>query len=169
VIINIVRDPLDTLLSNYRVNFQDDSMLSSHDISSLVNAYVVYLKIIAHFRKVLPGRVIDITYENLTSRTATVMRQLLMKIGLDWSESVLKHSKQHRVVNTASQGQVRRDVYSTSIGGWRRYKIQLNPLIQLLEKHLSELRLSDSLPYVSEMNWNLDHNFVYNDNLRDEL
>jgi hypothetical protein len=60
LIINTVRDPLDTLLSCYKSKFDDQGLEWALDIKHLVLQYSIYLHIMHHFRSVLPNRIIDI-------------------------------------------------------------------------------------------------------------
>lgn len=60
LILHTLRDPMDTLFSCYRCKFDDSGLEWSLDMSDLVLQYTLYLKIMQHFRKVLPGRVVDI-------------------------------------------------------------------------------------------------------------
>jgi hypothetical protein len=60
LIIHTVRDPMDTLFSCYRNKFDDFGLEWSLDVGDLVLQYAVYLEIMAHFRKALPGRVVDL-------------------------------------------------------------------------------------------------------------
>ena len=61
-IIHVRRDPLDTLWSCYKNRFLLASSASwSLDVKSLVNEYVEYLKVIDHYKSVLPeNRIIGI-------------------------------------------------------------------------------------------------------------
>ena len=45
-IINMVRDPMDTLLSCYHTRFADDSSTYSLDVKTLVYEYMLYLKVL---------------------------------------------------------------------------------------------------------------------------
>jgi hypothetical protein len=51
--------------SCYRCKFDDSGLEWSLDMSDLVLQYTLYLKIMQHFRTVLPGRVVDIRYAPL--------------------------------------------------------------------------------------------------------
>jgi hypothetical protein len=48
--------------SCYRCKFDDSGLEWSLDMGDLVLQYSLYLKIMQHFRTVLPGRVVDIRY-----------------------------------------------------------------------------------------------------------
>lgn len=60
VILHTMRDPMDTLYSCYKHKFDDHGLEWALDAGQLVRQYVRYLEIMAHFRKVLPGRVVDV-------------------------------------------------------------------------------------------------------------
>jgi hypothetical protein len=47
------------------------------------------------------------------------------------------------------------------MGSWTRYKDQLQPMIAELQKYLPKLKRSKSLPFIKDMNWDLDPNFDY--------
>jgi hypothetical protein len=51
--------------SCYRCKFDDSGLEWSLDMGDLVLQYTLYLKIMQHFRTVLPGRVVDIRYAAL--------------------------------------------------------------------------------------------------------
>lgn len=63
-IIHMIRDPLDTLLSCYRLKFDDIGLHWTLKIPDLVLQYVMYLETVHHFRTVLPNRILDIRYDN---------------------------------------------------------------------------------------------------------
>ena len=56
------------------------------------------------------------------------VRRLLEFLDLPWDDRCLKHHQTDRRVQTASEQQVLRPIYTTAIGRWKHY-----------EKHLSEL------------------------------
>jgi hypothetical protein len=87
----------------------------------------------AHWCAVLPaGRLLDVAYEDLVSDPEGQVRRLLDHCGLDWSTDCLRFHEQKRPVLTASAAQVRRPLYSSSVGRWRRFEAQLQPLIRAL-------------------------------------
>lgn len=61
-IIHMIRDPLDTLLSCYRLKFDDVGLNWTLKIPDLVLQYVLYLEIMHHYRRILPNRILDIRY-----------------------------------------------------------------------------------------------------------
>jgi hypothetical protein len=59
-IIHLIRDPLDTLFSCYRLKFDDIGLHWTMKIPHLVLQYVLYLETIQHFREILPDRILDV-------------------------------------------------------------------------------------------------------------
>lgn len=101
-ILHMIRDPMDTIFSCYKHKFDEVGLRWSLDFEQIVNHYVVYLEIMAHFRKVLPGRVMDIRYEGLVSQPEVVMKKVLKRVGVPWDPSILEFHSSNRTVHTHS-------------------------------------------------------------------
>jgi hypothetical protein len=61
-----------------------------------------------------------------------VSRRLLAFCGLDWDDRCLRFHETERAVRTLSALQVRRPLYGSSVGRWRRYEPFLGPLREAL-------------------------------------
>ncbi len=59
-------------------------------------------------------------------------RKLVDFLGLDWNVACLSFRNNPRRVTTASQVQVRQDIYRSSVGRWRNYERQLQPLREII-------------------------------------
>jgi len=104
VIINMLRDPLDTLFSCFRYKFNDKGLEWTLQEESLVVQYVLYLQYLQHFRTILPGRVLDIQYEQLVYAPETILPQVFERLQLSYNLSEILQFHQHkRVVQTNSQ------------------------------------------------------------------
>ncbi len=104
VIINMLRDPLDTLFSCFRYKFNDQGLEWTLQEEALVAQYVLYLQYIQHFRTILPHRVIDIRYEQLVYEPEVIIPQVFAKLQLSYNLSdVLQFHQHKRVVQTNSQ------------------------------------------------------------------
>jgi hypothetical protein len=88
----------------------------------------------AHWREVLPGGLLEIDYETLTTDTPTTVRRMLDWTGLSWDERCLTPHRSERLVRTASVSQVRQPVYTQSVARWRRYADVLAPLSTRLQQ-----------------------------------
>ncbi len=139
VVLHCVRSPLDTCLSNFRANFEnDDHAWISRNLAEIGAYYVRYRRIMEHWGRVLPGRVIDIQHERFVNDFPNQARRLLDLCGLRWDERVLRFYENDRTVTTISREQVRSPIFQTSIGRWRRYEKRLGPLLKALGPYADE-------------------------------
>jgi tetratricopeptide (TPR) repeat protein len=131
-IIHCQRHPIDTCLSIYFQNFAR-RIEFAYDRSDLLSAYRQYLRLMAHWRKVLPvDRFLEIQYEELVADREAMSRKMIEFCGLDWNDACLHSERNRRPVRTASVWQARQPVYRTSVARWRRYEPWLGPLRELI-------------------------------------
>jgi tetratricopeptide (TPR) repeat protein len=130
-IIHCRRHPLDTCLSCYFTSFSDKFQFAN-DLQSLGQYYLDYHRLMEHWRKVLPIEILDVQYEDVVSNTENAVRKVLDHCGLDWEESCLAFQTTQRSVRTPSSWQVRQPIYSQSVGRWKNYERQLQPLKAML-------------------------------------
>lgn len=133
-IIHLVRDPRDVALSNYFQNYAAAQGLMgfAYDLADIGRMLQDHDQVMALWYRVFPGRIFTLTYENLVRTPEPVIRALLAHCGLDWDDRVLRFFETRRPVRTASIRQVRRTIYTTSSGRWRRYQDWLDPLEAVL-------------------------------------
>lgn len=133
-ILHIRRDPLDSLFSAYSQPFARNAQPQSYDLGELGRHYRLYAAMMAHWRRVLgEGEMMEVRYEALVEDLEGTVRQVLNFCGLPWDERCLAFHQTDRVVRTASLAQVRRKLYSSSIGRWRPFERHLGPLIEAVE------------------------------------
>jgi tetratricopeptide (TPR) repeat protein len=137
--INTRRDPLDTCLSCFKQLFARGQPFT-YDLVELGEYYLQYDRLMTHWHTVLPGRVLDVQYEQVVADQEAETRRLLEYCGLPWEDACLRYYETQRAIRTASSEQVRRPIYSDSIGLWRQYERELSPLIEILEPVLSKGR-----------------------------
>ncbi len=126
-IVHCRRDPRDTCFSCYAQNF-DAPILWSLRLDSLGLYYREYERLMAHWYRVMPGRIHDFVYESVIDNLEAEARRLIDRCGLAWDPSCLDFHETRRVVRTASYRQVREPVYKRSVGKWRNYAAALDPL-----------------------------------------
>lgn len=132
-IIHCRRDPMDTCLSCFTQMFTAYRHLAyTNDLSDLGFYFRQYERLMAHWRTVLPGELIEIDYEEMVARQEPMSRMLIEKLGLPWNDACLEFYKAERSVRTASVAQVRSPVYKNSVEGWRKYETHLGPLREAL-------------------------------------
>jgi tetratricopeptide (TPR) repeat protein len=132
VILESTRDPVDTCLSCYRQLFTEGNE-TLYDLGQIGRAYVRYRRVMEHWKRVLPGRVIRVEHEKLVADPEGQIRWLVTDAcKLDWDPACLRFDETAGVVRTASAAQVRLPVFSTSIGRWARFANELEPLLKAL-------------------------------------
>jgi hypothetical protein len=137
VILNSVRDPVDTGLACYRQLLAGGNE-TLYDLGQIGAEYVGYRGLVDHWRDVLPGRVIDVSYEALVQDPETQIRWLVTEAcGLKWDPACLDFHTTSRPVTTASASQVRQPIFTTSLQRWRRYERHLGPLLEALGDYAS--------------------------------
>jgi len=130
-IIHCVRDPMDTCLSIYKTDFNALHKFA-YELTELGQYYKLYLDLMAHWRRVLPGFVFDVQYEDLVAQQEVQTRRLLEYCGLPWEDACLAFHQTKRTVATASLAQVRQPIYSDSVRLWESYGKRLAPLEKAL-------------------------------------
>jgi tetratricopeptide (TPR) repeat protein len=131
-IIQCRRNALDTCLSCFKRHFVVGSEFC-YDLDELGAYYRLYDRVMAHWHRALPGKILTVDYEELVADLPRVARGMIAHCGLDWTDACLEFHKTQRAVQTASASQVRRPIYTSSVELWRRYGDRLAPLKQALE------------------------------------
>jgi tetratricopeptide (TPR) repeat protein len=132
-IVHCVRDPLDNCLSCFEQNFSHPTSWS-WDLEDIGHYYGQYRRLMAHWKAVLPVPMLEFSYEATVADVETGARRLLDFCGLKWEPACLDFHQTERPVLTASKGQVRRPIYTSSMGKWRVFERQLEPLRQAIAK-----------------------------------
>jgi len=140
-IVNTRRDPLDTCLSCYKQLFARGQPFT-YDLVELAEYYLEYERMMAHWHAVLPGRVLDVRYEDMVADQRGQTLRLLEFCGLPWEDACLAFHETERAIRTASSEQVRRPIYDSSVGIWRNYERELAPVVEILQE--GGLRLSST-------------------------
>ena len=132
-IIHCRRDPVDTCLSifkNYFTGFHE----YAYDLEELGGYYNFYQEWMEYLEGLLPGQIFTIEYEDIIADQEGETRRMLEYCGLPWDEACLSFHRTARPVRTASSEQVKRPIYNSSVGLWRRYEKRLGPLLETLRQ-----------------------------------
>jgi Flp pilus assembly protein TadD len=134
-IICLRRDPMDTCLSNFRQLFAQTTPYYdySFDLLDTGRYYLLYDKLMAHWERTLPGRILQVSYEELVDKQEEVTRRIVSHCNLPWNDACLRFEENDAPVATASAVQVRSPMFRTSMRRWKRYEPQLGGLRELLE------------------------------------
>jgi tetratricopeptide (TPR) repeat protein len=130
-IIHVRRTPLDACYAIYKFLF-NQAYPWSYNLAEIAQYYVAYRKLLNHWRQVLPGRMIEVAYEDVVEDLETEAKRLIAELGLEWEPGCLDFHENKAAAMTGSAAQVRRKIYSSSVGRWRDYENQLQPLADAL-------------------------------------
>ena len=130
-IVHCKRDAIDNCLSCYMNAFSDAHAYNA-DLEKLGRYYRDYNRLMAHWHKVLPGRIFDNQYEILVENQEEQSRKLIAHCGLEWDDACLNYTQNERAVTTISRWQVRQPIYKSSMKRWKPYEKHLGPLITAL-------------------------------------
>lgn len=126
-IVDARRHPFDCGWSCFNSDFPGGQPFATR-LSDIGNHYANYVRLMAHFDRVLPGRVHRVIYEDLVANPETVVRQLFEYLELPFEEQCLRFHENERAVATLSSEQVRKPLYKSGIEQWRPYEEWLGPL-----------------------------------------
>lgn len=127
-IIHCRRDPMDTCLSIFKTRFVRGAIDYGYDMVELGDYHRRYQDLMRHWAEVLPSPVIDVIYEELVGDPGEKSRALISALGLEWSDACDRFYETSRTVQTASVAQVRRPIYTSSIGKADQFGAALDPL-----------------------------------------
>ena len=90
--------------------------------------YRDYVDLMAHWDRVLPGRVLRVNHANVVADLETQVKRLLDHCGLPFEQACVDFHQTRRAVRTASSEQVRQPIFREGLDQWTNYKLFLKPL-----------------------------------------
>ena len=134
-IVCLRRQPMDACLANFRQLFRLNHSYYNYayDLSDIAEYYVLFDHLMGHWEALLPGRVLQIAYEDIVADQEAQTRRLLEFCDLDWEDACLDFHLNKSPIATASAVQARQPIYSGSIGRWKRYGGRLESMRKQLE------------------------------------
>jgi tetratricopeptide (TPR) repeat protein len=130
-IIDVRRHPIGCSLANFTMSFAHAPPLS-YRLTDIGRFYRDYVRLMAHFDRVLPGKIHRVIYEKLVADLDGEVRRLLEFIGVPFEPSCLEYYKNDRAFNSFSNEQVRRPIFTDAVERWRNYEPWLGPLKEAL-------------------------------------
>ena len=134
-IICLRRNPMDSCLGNFRQLFAQSTPYYdySFDLLDTGRYYLLFDRLMRHWRDTMPGRILEIDYESIVDDQEGSTRRLLAHCGLEWDEACMRFNDNAAPVATASAVQVRQPLHRDALQRWKRYEPQLTGLRRLLE------------------------------------
>lgn len=130
-----LRDPRDVVLSCFMQTFAlNEAMRHFLTLEQSADFYAAVMAVGLRSLAALPDRIHTVRYENVVADTEGEARRLLGFLGLDWDPKVLdvQARAKGRRINTPSYHQVARPIYGDALDRWRRYAVQLEPVMPKL-------------------------------------
>jgi len=134
-IVHLKRDARAVCWSIYKHYFSDTGNGWAYNFEDLSEFYKLYSELMRFWHEMFPGKVYDISYEDLTTNQEDETRKLLEYCELEWDKNCLDFHKNKRTVETASVLQVQQKMYQGSSEVWKEYEEYLQPMIKALSSY----------------------------------
>ncbi|MCP4040692.1 MAG: sulfotransferase, partial [Gammaproteobacteria bacterium] len=129
-----LRHPADVCLSCFMHLFDpNEAMAGLSTLEDTVRMYTGVMGLWRHYSGILPLDYHVIKYEDVVADLESESRSLLDFIGVEWDEGVLnfhEHALGRGKIDTPSYYQVTQPVYRQAVYRWRRYRKQLEPVME---------------------------------------
>ena len=135
-VIDARREPMACCFSNYKQLFASGQQFT-YSLEDIARYYRSYVELMAHWDKVLPGKVLRVQHEDLVDDLETHVRRILEFCGLEFEPACVEYHKTQRRIHTASSEQVRQPIYRDGLEQWRNFGAWLGPLDAALGDVLS--------------------------------
>lgn len=126
-IIDARRHPLGCCFSNFKQHFARGQGFS-YSLEDMGRYYADYVRMMAHFDRVAPGRIVRVLYEDMVDDSEHEIRKLLDALGLPFEDACLRFYENDRAVRTASSEQVRQPIFQSGTEQWQMFEPWLAPL-----------------------------------------
>jgi tetratricopeptide (TPR) repeat protein len=130
-IIDARRGAMACCFSNFKQLFASGQQFT-YSLEDIARYYRTYVELMAHWDRVLPGKVLRVQHEDLVADFEPQVRRILDFCELDFEPGCLEFHKTSRRVHTASSEQVRRPINTEGLEQWRRFEPWLGPLAEAL-------------------------------------
>ena len=125
-IVHVRRNAAATCWSNYKQYFTTRNLGYSYDLKDVAAYYKLYNGLMRLWQSEYDKRIYNLNYEELTSNQTIEIKRLIDYLDLKWEPVCLSPHENKRSVMTASQQQVRKNIYKGSSKAWQKYKPFLN-------------------------------------------
>ncbi|MFC3096112.1 sulfotransferase family protein [Alteromonas sediminis] len=131
-VIDARREPMACCFSGFKQLFGEGQEFS-YDLKNMAAYYNDYVRLMAHWDKVLPGFVLRVNHEEVINDLEGQVRRMLAFCDLPFEQACLDFHKNKRAIKTPSSEQVRKPISREGMQQWKHYKAFLQPLIDALD------------------------------------
>lgn len=120
-VLHLARDARASCLSCYFQLFEHADTGFSYDLDDLVIFYSGYRRLMAHWERAYPGRILRVDYARLVESGDETLGEVLEFLGLPRHAAMTEAAGGPGVVRSASAWQARQPVHARSLERWRHY------------------------------------------------
>ncbi|MDT8320589.1 MAG: sulfotransferase [Xanthomonadales bacterium] len=132
-IIDARRHPMSCCFSGFKQLFADGQEFT-YGLEEIARYYKAYVRLMAHWDRVLPGKVLRVHYEQVVADLEGQVRRMLDFLGLPFEENCLNYYQTDRSIRTPSSEQVRQPIYRSGVEHWRKFE----PYLEVLKRDLAD-------------------------------
>ena len=126
-VIDARRHPMACCFSGFKQLFADGQEFT-YGQEEIARYYKAYVRLMEHWDKVLPGKVLRVHYEHLVADLDSQVRRILNFLELPFEENCLNYYQTDRSIRTPSSEQVRQPIYQSGLEHWRHFEASLDVL-----------------------------------------
>ena len=145
-IIDARRYPLDCCFSMFKQLFAQGQEFS-YGLAEAGSYYKNYVKLMDHWNRVLPDKVLRVNNEDVIEDLEGQVRRMLEFLELPFEESCISFHETERSVRTASSEQVRKPINKEGMERWKPYAKNLKPLLNALD---TDLLKPEDIAYINK-------------------
>ncbi len=109
----------------------------TYGLEEIGHYYSDYVRLMDHWDAVVPGKVLQVRYEDVVADLETQVRRLLDYCGLPFEDACLRFHENDRAVRTASSEQVRQPLFKSGVDQWENFSPHLDRLRAVLGPDLA--------------------------------
>jgi tetratricopeptide (TPR) repeat protein len=128
------RDPMDNCYAAFKTLFPG-AFPYTFNLDEIANYYVGYAKVVSHWKSLMPDVIHTVRYEDLVSNSRTAIEELLSHCDLSFDDRSLQSFLKADQAGTISGVRVQQEIRAQSVGHWRNYREQLQPVIDVFQEN----------------------------------
>jgi tetratricopeptide (TPR) repeat protein len=137
-LLHVLRHPLDIMVSAFSNAFTHGFYCAA-DLETAAIHYMRVMELVQHYRAEMTLRYLPVRYEDIVTDQEGSVRTMLRFIGEPFDPACLAFHENLRYARTASYAQVTEKLYDRSVGRWRHYRAQLEPVMPILAPMIERL------------------------------
>jgi len=133
-IICLDRNPLDTIMSNFRQLFATNFSFYHYSLSltDIYRFYINFKQLADLYARQYPDNFMLVNYETLVNSPDQIGDEISKFCGVNWHSKYALIEENTNSVDTASAVQVRQPIVNSNIGNWQHYQKYLQEIIDCM-------------------------------------